>query len=382
MNVYHDLKTGLLAGEKCEVIDLNKQGLTGDLTSIIEEMIEKTPNLQILNLSYNHFHGSIPETINSLKKLRELNLSYNRIDGNVPKTIKELSQLEVLNLSRNQLNGVFPSVEHLTFLKELYLNGNQFEAINISKEFSLKLDVFEMHDACIQKQKYFAEVIEVIEHKNSDAWNCLKVGVFENYLRIGEYIRNYHRLNSTFFPFKHKNGKWLALYSPEYTATRIMELPSCKDIGGEECDENGFCPVEFYVPNYYDWKTEDGEMFRLNQLTLKEFEKDFKNENIEDLQYWPFGFVAGCVWGDDISWKIQYLDLSRADEGILTRSEKFGYIWLPGNISLAEAIDFIDFDGEKDFSIQISLPIRFDLSKDYHDVELWGSGEKLKKKIS
>jgi len=34
-----------------------------------------------------------------------------------------------------------------------------------------------------------------------------------------------------------------------------------------------------------------------------------------DEMEWPsdgaFGFIWGCVWGDDASWKVQYLDLSR-----------------------------------------------------------------------
>lgn len=50
------------------------------------------------------------------------------------------------------------------------------------------------------------------------------------------------------------------------------------------------------------------------------------------------GFVAGCIWGDDSSWKIQYLDLSRIEEGIIRREERFGYIELPGSVRLRDAI--------------------------------------------
>jgi hypothetical protein len=47
--------------------------------------------------------------------------------------------------------------------------------------------------------------------------------------------------------------------------------------------------------------------------------------------------VAGCVWGDDTSWKVQYLDLSRARQGIVTRDDRLGYIELPAGIRLANA---------------------------------------------
>jgi hypothetical protein len=46
---------------------------------------------------------------------------------------------------------------------------------------------------------------------------------------------------------------------------------------------------------------------------------------------WPdgsFGFVWGCYWGDDSSWKVQYLDLSLIQEGIIMRDDRFGYVEL------------------------------------------------------
>ncbi len=46
---------------------------------------------------------------------------------------------------------------------------------------------------------------------------------------------------------------------------------------------------------------------------------------------WPigtFGFVWGCHWGDDTSWKVQYLDLSGIQDGVISREERFGYLEL------------------------------------------------------
>jgi hypothetical protein len=36
-----------------------------------------------------------------------------------------------------------------------------------------------------------------------------------------------------------QDGRWFALYTPDYAATRIMELPSCKDLG-TEAPSHGF----------------------------------------------------------------------------------------------------------------------------------------------
>jgi hypothetical protein len=48
--------------------------------------------------------------------------------------------------------------------------------------------------------------------------------------------------------------------------------------------------------------------------------------------------VAGCVWGDDSSWKLQVFDLSKAAQGTITRSERFGYCEIALGLPLAAAV--------------------------------------------
>lgn len=90
-------------------------------------------------------------------------------------------------------------------------------------------------------------------------WRGTRVSVFEIHAdaerQVGEYERNYSTLFNTFCAFR-RGDRWLALYSPDYTASRIMELPSCRDLGGEERSGGGFCPVDYYVPTTADhnWK--------------------------------------------------------------------------------------------------------------------------------
>jgi hypothetical protein len=162
-------------------------------------------------------------------------------------------------------------------------------------------------------------------------WNYLKVHILdEDGKELGSYDRNYSNLYNTFVPFM-KNGKEYALYSRDYTATRVMSLPDCKDIAGEDPNTWGFCPTDFFVPDCKDF------------FISKEFEGNI-------------GFVAGCVWGDDHSWKIQFLDLSKIEEGILKRDDRFGYIELCPNDNLRDAIKEVEvyFDGD-DREINIDI---------------------------
>ncbi len=202
------------------------------------------------------------------------------------------------------------------------------------------------------RKKYEAVVSKEIKNPKGE-WNTLAVSVFQwidgKKVEIGEYRRNYHDLLNTFVPFTHGNRDY-ALYSPNYTCTRVMELPSCKDLGGEKPSKDGFCPVDFHVPllrriSFSDsddksktldcWLTDD-ECFDEDELKGASSRGIIRSADI--------GFVAGCYWGDDMLWKIQFLNLSHAYQGIIERDERLGYIQLPRNMKLKDAIDMSNWE--------------------------------------
>lgn len=241
---------------------------------------------------------------------------------------------------------------------------------------------------------YLAKVIEAIATRPGYG-NHQKIGVFDGDKQIGEYIRNYSSFMRTFYPFQ-QGEQWFALYSPDYTSSRLMSLPDCKDIGGESRDTYGFCPVEFYVPEttardvdasdpepvvanhqakiwativgrrYYWPDDKDGPEYNAEreQAYLKAKEESHAAHKAWDerhpyiTRYAPWGFVSGCVWGDDTSWKIQFLDLSQASQGILKRDDRFGYIQLPSGITLKDAISTWNFEHDNPM-VEIALPVRF-----------------------
>lgn len=86
--------------------------------------------------------------------------------------------------------------------------------------------------------------------KNERGWDHTLVEIYDGDAKIGEYKRNYGSFaEATFCPFE-LDGVWYALYSARYTKTRVMRLPECVDIGGEDSSPGGFCPVEYHVPVY------------------------------------------------------------------------------------------------------------------------------------
>lgn len=152
----------------------------------------------------------------------------------------------------------------------------------------------------------------------SDAWAGTVVEVMRRADTGGEpkkvcsYERNYGLLH-TFEPFR-QDGREYALVSPQYTGTSVLDLATGRVIAEEPVSPGGFCPVGFYVPDW--WDVHDGSVIPGSEYWKADLE-------------WPtgrFGFVWGCVWGDDSSWKLQYLDLTGIKSGVIRRDERFGYV--------------------------------------------------------
>ncbi|GAU50274.1 hypothetical protein TSUD_131270 [Trifolium subterraneum] len=89
-----------------------------------------------VDLSYNSFSGSIPQSWMNLEDLFHINLWNNRLSGEVPRNFFDLRQLEVINLGRNNFSGTIPS-KMSKHLQVLILRSNQFEGYIPPQLFNL-----------------------------------------------------------------------------------------------------------------------------------------------------------------------------------------------------------------------------------------------------
>ena len=85
------------------------------------------------------------------------------------------------------------------------------------------------------------------------------------------------------------------------------------------------------------------------------------DEGIELVSH--FGFVAGCQQDEDDAWKIQFLDLSEVEQGILKRDKRFGRIVLPDKCVLESAISVrsIEKQDDNEHYVRIAVELLFNL---------------------
>lgn len=194
-------------------------------------------------------------------------------------------------------------------------------------------------------------------------WNSCNVEVLFNGEPIGSYLRRLSAyVAETFHPFLYK-GEWFALYSADYTATRVARLSGGKfeDWCGEEGHSCGFCPTGFYVPRYKVTRS----ILRGKWSETKHFENDYLEEDLDEYyqiqdEYPPtppdylssvpegstydgesfceYGFLSGCIWGDDTSWKLRFIDFSKLGDKVLSIEERFGYFELPHSRKLRDCV--------------------------------------------
>lgn len=239
------------------------------------------------------------------------------------------------------------------------------------------------------RQQYRADIVE-----NREGWTkttvsvkrCIDTGnreVDSSWEEIASYERNYSMMK-TFEPFRQlKDGVWkdYALISPRYTRLEVMDLQTGEIIAveeypkatkeladkhphdykeGQEMPAWGFCPVEFVVPDWWDEYTEgDKDQSKHYPGISDEISQKVAGDFLDEWKLYEgnWGVYSGCIWGDDSSWKVRFIDLSRISEGIVTTDDRFGYVELPEDLDLRQAVR-VDAESA---TVELKIPIRFSI---------------------
>ncbi|KAL6576052.1 Brassinosteroid LRR receptor kinase [Orobanche hederae] len=128
-NDFHGVFPDSLLSDLCTTLvelDLSFNNFTGTLP----ESLGSCSVLEFLDISTNNFSGPLPvESFLKLSSLKTLVLAFNNFVGNLPDSLSKLVSLEILDASSNSISGSIPSrlcQDHRNSLKVLYLQNNMF----------------------------------------------------------------------------------------------------------------------------------------------------------------------------------------------------------------------------------------------------------------
>lgn len=98
------------------------------MTGTLPIEISKMTKLEMLDLSYNFFSGTLPaEWTQSLARLEQLDIIGCMLTGELPSSMEQLTRLERLFLPANNLNGTLPvNLASIPTLSAIFLSANQF----------------------------------------------------------------------------------------------------------------------------------------------------------------------------------------------------------------------------------------------------------------
>ncbi|MQM03969.1 hypothetical protein Taro_036759 [Colocasia esculenta] len=100
--------TDLLTSPTLQELHLQDNLLEGSLLLSRSQASERRSNLQVLDLSGNHFNGTLPDNFSNLTGLQVLDIAGNNFSGPLPRALAQLISVIFLDLSANHFTGPLP----------------------------------------------------------------------------------------------------------------------------------------------------------------------------------------------------------------------------------------------------------------------------------
>ncbi|CAN6680053.1 unnamed protein product [Malus baccata var. baccata] len=89
-------------------LNLSHNSLLG---SLLDDLLSSLPNLQVIDLSFNHLVGPFPPSSNGSSHLQIINLSSNFFNGTIRSSVL-VPSISIFNVSNNSFSGSIPMSNH------------------------------------------------------------------------------------------------------------------------------------------------------------------------------------------------------------------------------------------------------------------------------
>ncbi|BAS70521.1 Os01g0160600 [Oryza sativa Japonica Group] len=112
------------SAKSLQLLDLSYNNFNGSISSCLMDSVS---TLQVLNLKGNELHGVLPDDIKEGCSFQALDISGNLIEGKLPRSLVACKNLEVFDVGFNQISDTFPCwMSTLPRLQVIALRSNKF----------------------------------------------------------------------------------------------------------------------------------------------------------------------------------------------------------------------------------------------------------------
>uniref|UniRef100_A0A0D3EJW0 non-specific serine/threonine protein kinase n=1 Tax=Oryza barthii TaxID=65489 RepID=A0A0D3EJW0_9ORYZ len=112
------------SAKSLQLLDLSYNNFNGSISSCLMDSVS---TLQVLNLKGNELHGVLPDDIKEGCSFQALDISGNLIEGKLPRSLVACKNLEVFDVGFNQISDAFPCwMSTLPRLQVIALRSNKF----------------------------------------------------------------------------------------------------------------------------------------------------------------------------------------------------------------------------------------------------------------
>jgi hypothetical protein len=124
----------LLCIKNLNHLDISNNNLCSQIPLSCARVNQFSSSLAFFNASFNHFSGSLDESISNFTHLSFLDIHNNSLTGSLPSSLSNFSYLEYLDLSNNDFSGTIPygicNIAGITFA---YFSGNHIDMHSLSE---------------------------------------------------------------------------------------------------------------------------------------------------------------------------------------------------------------------------------------------------------